>query len=838
MRTKFLIVMVVLGLAVAGVFAYGTSVVRGGVPHTVDGPVGPGVAPGPTNPANYASATFYLLNKPAETPQVQPQLIAADGTNAAYYGWDVGSLWSWAAGDTVIVVAETVRGTNGWANVNYTASSNGVLTNGNVDSLPNANIEALPTVTLVKSSTFIDVRWTGLTDNNNNVRNYTVERWTTANPSWNVIGRSGPQAAGGAMDYNDTTIAGVQQQYCYRILANYRSGVASGFYMGVGTSEWACATILQSPMISSTTPANGASNVAVTANIVVNFDMQMNPGTVTQTISPAVVLVQGWNAGFTVLTLTHAAAFAQCTEYTVTVSGQATNGMPLAPNPAAPNPWTFNTTCPITTIVSTVPANLATGVPQNADIVVTFSQAMVTTSVTITTVPAYTFTTAWSGGNTIATFNHTTAFTACQPISVTIAGQNLQPNPNVPNPWSFTANCAPTVAVTAPAAGVDWTGGSGHPINWTMSDETPSANLRIRLNYTTAGTPHAITTLTGVTTYAWTVPNTVNAADVVVTADVMDAAGVVTRASSGQFTIDSTAPTVSSTNPLANDVGVGTDQVITITFSEAMNHTLTQGAFSISPTVAVSGFSWSGNTLTVAHTVAFTMNTPYTVTIATTAVDVSDPGNALASAFVLTFTTGGLTPNAPTLNPVSNAQATSLDLSWTAPTQYTNGFALQAGNITGYRLYRTTDRNQAEPWTEITPTGGIAGTATSITDSGLTTNQEYCYYIRAVTGTGATLGTSSPSTHQCGTTTASVAAPDYTWLYILIIIIIVVIVIALIAWSRRKKPEAAPPEEAAAPAAEEAAPAAPAEEATPPEEGTGETGGAGGTGGEGGSGSA
>ena len=131
---RILIGLLVLGLVAVGFSAFGLENARAGVPHVVEGPVGPSAAPGLGNPSNPASATFYLTNKPAEPIQMQPDLQDADGTSTATYYLEVGSGWSWAAGDNVVVVIESVRGVNGWTGANNTTSSDGSLTTQNIDS--------------------------------------------------------------------------------------------------------------------------------------------------------------------------------------------------------------------------------------------------------------------------------------------------------------------------------------------------------------------------------------------------------------------------------------------------------------------------------------------------------------------------------------------------------------------------------------------------------------------------------------------------------------------------------------------------------------------------------
>ena len=110
MRTKLLIGLLVLGLVVAGFSAFGLENARAGVPHTVEGGVGPSIAPGLGNPANPASAVYFLTNKPAEPIQTMANLQDADGTSTATHFIEGGSGWNWGAGDNVVVVIESIRG--------------------------------------------------------------------------------------------------------------------------------------------------------------------------------------------------------------------------------------------------------------------------------------------------------------------------------------------------------------------------------------------------------------------------------------------------------------------------------------------------------------------------------------------------------------------------------------------------------------------------------------------------------------------------------------------------------------------------------------------------------
>src|SRR5712664_1290928 len=106
-------------------------------------------------------------------------------------------------------------------------------------------------------------------------------------------------------------------------------------------------------------------------------------------------------------------------------------------------------------------------------------------------------------------------------------------------------------------------------------------------------------------------------------------------------TADTTAPTVISTNPANAPTGVPLNQKIAATFSKGMDAgTITATTFTLKQgTTAVGGtVTYVGTTATFTPTANLTASTVYTATITTGAKDLA--GNALASNFVWTFTTG------------------------------------------------------------------------------------------------------------------------------------------------------------------------------------------------------
>jgi hypothetical protein len=221
------------------------------------------------------------------------------------------------------------------------------------------------------------------------------------------------------------------------------------------------------PTVISTVPVNGAAGVPINQALSANFSVAMTPATISTTtftlsvtggasVTGAVTYV----AAGSVATFTPTANLAPTTEYTATITMGAQNlaGTALASNYV----WTFTTAAlPIAvppTVISTIPAGLATGVPLNQIISATFSRAMNPSTINSTT---FTLTgpgtTAVSGlvayaavGNTL-TFTPTanlaanTTFTA----TITSGAKNLAGTPLANNyVWTFTTGAA--VSTTAP----------------------------------------------------------------------------------------------------------------------------------------------------------------------------------------------------------------------------------------------------------------------------------------------------------------------------------------------------------------------------------------------------
>jgi hypothetical protein len=169
------------------------------------------------------------------------------------------------------------------------------------------------------------------------------------------------------------------------------------------------------PTVISTVPTNSAPGVPavgvpINQALSATFSVAMTPATISSTTftlkvtgGASVTGVVTYVAAGSVATFTPNAPLLYNTNYTATITTGAENlaGTPLVAN----YPWTFTTAAaPILippTVTSTIPANLATGVPRNQIVSATFSTPM--TPATITAISPATFTLLAQGSTTPVT---------------------------------------------------------------------------------------------------------------------------------------------------------------------------------------------------------------------------------------------------------------------------------------------------------------------------------------------------------------------------------------------------------------------------------------------------
>jgi len=213
------------------------------------------------------------------------------------------------------------------------------------------------------------------------------------------------------------------------------------------------------------------------------------------------------------------------------------------------------------------------------------------------------------------------------------------------------APAAPSVASTVPASGV-----TGVPLTQIVTATFNKAMDATTINTSTFRvTGPGGATVTGAVTYAGTTATFTPAAPLAgstpytatITTGAKDPAGTALASNFAWTFTTGSIPAVISTNPLNNAGNVAINQKITAIFSEAMNSAtvVASGTF----TVAVSGTGGAAvpgtvtyvaatNTATFAPTANLLSSTPYTATVTTVAQNAT--GNALATSYVWTFTTG------------------------------------------------------------------------------------------------------------------------------------------------------------------------------------------------------
>lgn len=406
-------------------------------------------------------------------------------------------------------------------------------------------------------------------------------------------------------------------------------------------------------------------------------------------------------------------------------------------------------------MISTTPVNDATGVPIDQIISATFSEAMDCATLES---PATTFTVTSPGGTPIAgtvdctgtdaTFSSTVALAPSTQFTAKITTAATDPTGNALASnyiWTFTTGAAsgalaPTViSTTNPASNA-----TGAPINQKIAATFSEAMDPATINATTfTATGPGGVAVTGTVTYvaagsvatftpATTLtPSTLFTATVTIgaasLADTTLAANYVWTFTTGAAP-DTTKPTVISTIPANGTMGVPTNQVLSATFSKAMDPaTVNATTFTVTGTggVGVAGtvtYAAIGNTAIFTPAATLAPSTLFTATITTGAMDLA--GNALTSSYIWTFTTGAAPDTTPptviSTNPVNNATGVPINQTISAtfsesmnPLTITSGiFQLTGpgGNlVTGAVAYDPTNFIAT-----LTPSASLTGSTTYI----------------------------------------------------------------------------------------------------------------------------
>lgn len=218
------------------------------------------------------------------------------------------------------------------------------------------------------------------------------------------------------------------------------------------------------PQLSSSNPANGATGVAPTANVVLTFSEAVtttDPWFVLDCGAGAVAgLISGSGASRTFDPNLSLPSGATCSATLTPANVVDTDGTPDALSGTS----NFSFTVAVDsapTVASVSPLNGASGVNASANLAVTFSEAVTPTLpnwLTLTCANSGTHTVTISGGPTAWTLNPDSDFGFSELCTGTIAAANVVDQDGLPDPmaapfsWSFTtaADLAPTVNTTTP----------------------------------------------------------------------------------------------------------------------------------------------------------------------------------------------------------------------------------------------------------------------------------------------------------------------------------------------------------------------------------------------------
>jgi methionine-rich copper-binding protein CopC len=421
------------------------------------------------------------------------------------------------------------------------------------------------------------------------------------------------------------------------------------------------------PFVTSTSPANGATGVNPSNNIVVNFSEPVSAGNSSFTIecpsgSPQSFGVGG--SGTSTITVDPTFDLPAATTCTVTVLASGISDVDSGDPPdnlAANYVFSFTTADSAPFVTSTSPAGGATHVATNTNIVVNFSEPVTATTSSFTVeCPSGTpksFTVSGSPGSAI-TLDPTSNLPEGTICSVKVIANQISDVDSVDPPdnmaadfsFSFSTDAPPAVTGSSPADGA--------------TDVDPSTNIQVFFNepvnvmtssFTIScnGNPQTFA-VSGSGTDTITLdpdsglPNTASCTVTAVAGNISDsdtgdppdqpAANVIFS-----FTTQDAAPSVSSTSPADGASDVATEANIDVTFSEPV--TTTGSSFTLEcPTGSAQAFTVlgsPGSTITLDPSASLPNGEVCTVTVIANEisdVDAVDPPDNMAANYEFSFT--------------------------------------------------------------------------------------------------------------------------------------------------------------------------------------------------------
>jgi len=427
------------------------------------------------------------------------------------------------------------------------------------------------------------------------------------------------------------------------------------------------------PTIKSTDPISGAINVATNKVITITFNDDLNPASVNEStiqLKAGTTRIQGVvTYANKVATFTPSVPLSARTVYT----GVVTIGVRDFARTALPveYTWNFNTgNTPI--VVSTDPINGQTDVNFRKVIQATFSTSMDASSITASTYVIRDGSKIIPGAISFVGLN--ALFTPTIPLTpntlftgtISASAKDLLGNlMGTEYKWSFATGAALNVISTDPLEGT---------INVVLNkvikvvfnkaiDVTTLTSANFNLKRGTVIVPGVISYAGRTATF---VPTTVLAINTLytgtVTANVKDSVGNNLIADYVWSFTTGNSPVVVSTDPSNGALDVPLAKIITANFSTAMNPaTITGTSFTVTRgAVVVPGVvSYAGTTASFTPSSPLLVNTIYTGTITTAAIDAL--GNSIAANYVWSFTTVGLPPVVSSTDPANFATNVTLN---------------------------------------------------------------------------------------------------------------------------------------------------------------------------------
>jgi len=429
----------------------------------------------------------------------------------------------------------------------------------------------------------------------------------------------------------------------------------------IGPYVWSFTTVAPAPLVVTTIPANGATNVPIGQVLSATFSQTMNPSTINTTtftlsVTGGAAVLGSVTPSGTYATFTPSAPLLNNTSYTATIT---TGAMSLAGIPLASiHQWQFTTITVTPFVTSVTPLNHATDVPVAQVLSTTFNEAM-----NSATLNAATFKLTGPGGvsvpGDVVPSGSGVTFTPSLPLAessyyvatITTGAEDLAGTGLATNyVWSF-RTLSPALAVVST---IPLNTATGVPVNQLISatfNEPMTCPLAVGA-FTVTGpgltvVPGTIGCSGSIVTFT---PSSNLAFNTLFTATFSTATQDTAHSSLTSpyvwtfLTVAApTQPTVISTVPLNLATGVPINQAVTATFSEAMDPaTINSATFTLTvtggaPVNGVITYVPAGSTATFTPDSPLLYKTNYTATITTGAMDLND--DAAVVLYTWTFTT-------------------------------------------------------------------------------------------------------------------------------------------------------------------------------------------------------